>query len=165
VSVLAPALVLTGCGGKKSNGVATANGTKPTASKSAPSGDNQDQGIKFAQCMRDHGVDMPDPQPNSPLEMNGKEVSQDKFKAAQEACKQFTPGGNGPAQKMNPQQVDQMRKYAKCMRDHGVDFPDPDSEGHINIKANGSGNAMMNPDDPTFKKAQEACRSQLPTMG
>jgi hypothetical protein len=51
--------------------------------------------------------------------------------------------------------------YSQCMRAHGVtDFPDPDSQGRIQIQA-GPGSAL-DPNNPTFQSAQQACQSLQP---
>jgi hypothetical protein len=55
-------------------------------------------------------------------------------------------------------------KFSQCMRAHGIgDFPDPSSGGAIAIS--GGPNSDMNPDNPTFQHAQQACRSLLPNGG
>jgi hypothetical protein len=52
--------------------------------------------------------------------------------------------------------------YSKCMREHGItDFPDPQPGGGIAIQA-GPG-SDLDPDNPQFKAADEACKSLLPT--
>jgi hypothetical protein len=52
--------------------------------------------------------------------------------------------------------------YSKCMRSHGVpDFPDPNSQGQIQLNVNGPGSDLA-PDAPQFKKAQQACKSLEP---
>jgi hypothetical protein len=52
--------------------------------------------------------------------------------------------------------------YAQCMRDHGIsDFPDPQPDGGIAIQA-GPG-SDLDPDNPQFKAADDACQSLLPT--
>ncbi len=46
--------------------------------------------------------------------------------------------------------------FARCMRAHGVqDFPDPDSSGNFDL----SGGGDLNPTNPTYQAAAEACRS------
>jgi hypothetical protein len=59
---------------------------------------------------------------------------------------------------MTPEQQDAMLAFAKCMRDHGVDMPDPEfgTSGGPAIQIGGDGIAF---DSPTFKAADEACRS------
>jgi hypothetical protein len=45
-----------------------------------------------------------------------------------------------------------MRKQAKCMREHGVDMPDPDPTGKGGMRIGGPG------DDPKkFEEAAKAC--------
>jgi len=58
--------------------------------------------------------------------------------------------------------------YAKCMRSHGIhDFPDPVTSpgGGIAFQINGGPGSDLNRNNPTFKAAQQACRSLLPGGG
>jgi hypothetical protein len=51
--------------------------------------------------------------------------------------------------------------YAKCMRDHGIsDYPDPGASGGIPIRVEPGSD--MDPDNPQFKAAEQACKSLLP---
>jgi hypothetical protein len=46
--------------------------------------------------------------------------------------------------------------FARCMRSHRVrDFPDPDSNGNFDLTGGGD----LNPTDPTYQAAAQACRS------
>jgi hypothetical protein len=69
-----------------------------------------DQALKFAQCMRSHGVNMPDPQASGGgIKMTmkagggngntgaGIDPRSPAFQSAQKACGRFMPGGKGPA--------------------------------------------------------------------
>jgi hypothetical protein len=52
-----------------------------------------------------------------------------------------------------------MRRFASCMRSHGVaNFPDPNANGTITFSG-------MNPDSPAFKSAQNACKKYAPNGG
>jgi hypothetical protein len=56
-------------------------------------------------------------------------------------------------------QRDNGRRFSACMRSHGVTkFPDPSSDGGINIRT-GPG---MNPASPLFQAAQRACQKLMP---
>jgi hypothetical protein len=55
-----------------------------------------------------------------------------------------------------------MRAMAKCMREHGVDMPDPDENGRVTIRRKATDGSGMNPDSPTFKAADKACRKYAP---
>jgi hypothetical protein len=52
-----------------------------------------------------------------------------------------------------------MRKFASCMRSHGVpNFPDPNANGAITVTG-------LNPDSPSFRNAQNACKKYTPRGG
>ena len=155
---------LAGCGGSgDKDGIATANGTaKPSSSTSAGAVDEKEQALKFGQCMRDNGLpNWPDPKFNDGggMSIDAPEGSDPvKVDAAMQKCKQFMPNGGEP-QKLDPQRLEQLRKLAQCMRDHGVkNFPDPTENG---IQANGN-LPGMDPNDPTYQAAQKECDKYAP---
>jgi hypothetical protein len=101
VGALALTLAVAACGGGgKSNGVASLSGAnKPTATTSASgSSDPRQAMLNFARCMRQHGINMPDPKPGGGIEIKGGPggVNPDSptFKAAQQACQQYEPKGS-----------------------------------------------------------------------
>jgi hypothetical protein len=169
-AVVAVALTVAACGGGgKANGVASLSGSnKPTATTTAKPWSKQDAmqaALAFARCMRQHGIDMPDPK------FNGNAVSQEftarrgsngpaspKFKAAQQACQKYLPNGGQPT-KPNPQEQQQMLAFARCMRQHGVNVPDPGASGGIEVKGSPG---TANPDSPQFKAAERACQQYEP---
>lgn len=168
---LAMIAALAGCArGSDGNGVATAGKAKPGPSSSpgasAAPADTAQQMRQFAQCMREQGIDMPDPEVdgNGGIDLNvGGEGKADpqKVDAAMAKCKQYLPNGGEP-QRPDPAQVEQMRQFAKCMREHGIaDFPDPDDSGAMRIQ--GSPGSDINPNDAKFKAAQQACERYAPT--
>jgi hypothetical protein len=172
VGALALTLAVAACaGGNDTGGVASLNGSnKPTATTNANNGkDNKQAALDFARCMRQHGIDMPDPK----FTGNGGVIQEfrsgpgnrgpndQKFKAAQQACQKYMPNG-GTAHKPNPQEQQQMVQFARCMRQHGIDIPDPGPGGGIQV--NGGLNTVK-PDDPKFKAAQQACQKLLPNAG
>ena len=170
---LAGALLLTllvsACaGGQRPNGVASLSGSaKPTATTTTAAGgsDPRQAALQFARCMREHGIDMPDPKFNGNGGISitvhaggaGPKPDDPKFKAAEQACQQFMPKG-GQARRPNPQQLQRALQFARCMRQHGVDVPDPGADGGIRIRGAG-------PDDPRFKAAQQACQQYAPDGG
>jgi hypothetical protein len=51
--------------------------------------------------------------------------------------------------------------FSECMRSHGVaDFPDPNAQGQTEIS--GGPGSDLNPSNPTFQRAQNACQSKMP---
>lgn len=162
-------LTVTGCAKPSGgDGVASAGGT-PTASASSATGNSrpdpvkdQENFLKYAQCMRDQGIDMPDPK------MDGGGISMmipqgtDKAKvdAANELCKQHLPNGGQPM-KADPEMQEKMRKFAQCMRENGLpEFPDPGEDGGIRLDGNKAG--ALDPSGEAFKKAEAACKDFQP---
>lgn len=158
---LGGALLLAGCGAKGDEASKVASITTPsttgTANADNSSGKSDDDKMReFAKCMREHGVDMPDPKPGPDggslgITLGGDAAEQGKMEAAQKACKQFLPNG-GEFKPPSPEELDKMRQQAKCMREHGVDMPDPDPTGKGATRMGSPG------DDPAkFEAAAKAC--------
>jgi hypothetical protein len=159
-------------GGATPSGVATlddpASSATPGSSGSPkPSVAPEDAMLAYAKCMREHGIDMPDPVVNADGGMTvsigaagGKPIDVTKMQAATEACKDLMPAPEGGPMQMTPEQQDAMLAFAKCMREHGVDMPDPEfGTGGGPVIIDGSGGKGIAFDSPTFKAADEACRS------
>ncbi|GAB2745514.1 hypothetical protein [Amycolatopsis magusensis] len=149
-------LLLTACGADDGGDQVASAGQPATGApaSAAPAGEAGDMGVKFAQCMRENGVDMPDPEPGKgvQLKLDGK-IPKEVVDKAQEACRQYSPQANGKA---NPQLQENARKFAECMRANGVEaFADPDpNQGGIRID-------KKQAEDPDFEKAQEACKDLM----
>lgn len=159
------ALTLAGCGSSEDGGsdVASAGGTSSSAADGGGSGEElsrDEMGVKFAQCMRENGVDMADPEPGKGIQLKvGPETSQETVQAALEACREFNPQENGSGQ-ADPEREAAFREYAQCMRDNGVEaFPDPEP---------GSPGMRITPEvgeDPDFQTAEQACQEKLAPAG
>ncbi|WP_103336684.1 hypothetical protein [Amycolatopsis sp. CA-126428] len=161
VAAIGAALLLGGCGAKADDGSKVASISTPPKSGGPAAADNsgksdQDKMRDFAKCMREHGVDMPDPKPagdggGMAITLGGKDGDTAKLDGAQNACKHLMPNG-GEMKPPSAEELDKMRKDAKCMRDHGVDMPDPDPSGKGGLRAGKVG------DDPKkFEEAAKAC--------
>jgi hypothetical protein len=160
------ALALAGCGKPAdSASVATAGGgggANPSASATATLSDSERQ-LKFAQCMRDNGVDMPDPEAGGKAGAIrvGGDGDPSKTKAAMDKCRSYLPNG-GEAVKLDPAQAENMRKMSQCMRENGVpNFPDPDADGRIQFDI---GLLGIDRNDPKLKAAMEKCQQYAPKM-
>lgn len=150
------AMALAGCASEDGGStVASAgDGTKATPSTGA-SLSREEMGVRFAQCMRENGVDVPDPEPGrGPQIKISKGTGEEAVNKAMEACRQYNPMGE--ASGGNSQMDENNRRFARCMRDNGVEqFPDPEP-GQMGVRINGE-----IAKDPDFQKAQEQCRSLL----
>jgi hypothetical protein len=81
--------------------------------------------VKFAECIRAHGVsDFPDPNAKNQFEY-GVSVTPAVWTQATTACKDLQPPGTLSG-KRTPKQQSASLRFAQCIRDNGVkDFPDP----------------------------------------
>ncbi|ETK35540.1 hypothetical protein [Microbispora sp. ATCC PTA-5024] len=160
---LALTLAVSACGAAAQNDVASADGgtAKPAASASgsAPT-DRREAQLKFAQCMREHGVNMQDPGPNGEIKIEAHKGDGQNVQEAQQACQHFLQASIGEAGgKPDPRRLDQALKFAQCMREHGIDVPDPTSDGMIQVKI------KAGTPESKVKAAQEACQEFAPGKG
>jgi hypothetical protein len=158
-------------------GVATLESQAPGAVASAsPSLSPEDALLAYAECMREHGIDMPDPTYEEGEDGSvsigigggpgtGSEIDKEEFVAAETACRHFMtgvmPAGRG---EMSPEDEEKLLAFARCMREHGIDMPDPNANGGMIFEAGPGegGKAGIDPTDPEFQAAQEACGDLLP---
>jgi hypothetical protein len=149
-------------GGKGSDGVASAGGgAKGAGATTSPqqSLSPQDARLKFAQCMRQNGIDMPDPGSDGAMAAGkavkaGDSAGARKQEAAMKKCTPYLQaGGQGPDLN-DPKVRDQMVKFAGCMRRHGIDMPDP--------KPGNTGLAVAVKDPGKLQKAEDACKQFAP---
>ncbi|HYC81178.1 MAG TPA: hypothetical protein VEB65_05290 [Solirubrobacterales bacterium] len=156
------AAMLAACGG-------SASGEENTA-------EQEEARLEFAECMREHGVDMPDPQPGQDGmvfgvkkgpggKTTGVNPEDPTTKKAMAACEDKL-GEIG--QEISPEQEEEFKEdalaFAECMREHGVDMPDPefDGAGKVKMRIGGPGSSGPSPDSPAFQQAQEACQGEMP---
>lgn len=153
------AVALAGCG---------ASGISGSASSSS----GESAGIKFARCMRAHGVpNFPDPGAGGGINIpdsSGVNPRSPAFQSAQRACFKLLPGGGPVRAGVSEARKQMMLKLAQCMRSHGISsFPDPSSSPPSAPPA-GGGVAFGTPgafisvsqtmiQSPGFKQAAAAC--------
>jgi len=142
-AVLALVLVMAGCGDKGSDDNATGDSTLAAG----------DQAVKFAQCMREHGVQVPDPQPGQPIQIQGNPDDTSKIKAAQEACKDYAPQGEGNGSQSGDD-LDRQAKLVECLRGKGVDVEDPQPGQPLRIRG-------QRRDETKTNEAMQACQAEV----
>lgn len=171
------ALGACGAGGGDNDGKGVASlgdATKTANDQAAPDKkdgekDREKAMLDFAACMREHGIEMADP------DMDGKggmvrvrpgtavgdavegPPDEGKMSAADEACRHHIEGlagGRGPMD--DPAMQDKMVKFAQCMREQGIDMPDPSGEGgRVAIR-------VQEEDRDKLEAAHKACESVAP---
>ena len=118
-------LISAGCGSNAPSESGTASSTGTASSGANTKLTARDKAVKFAECIRAHGVsDFPDPGAKNQFEY-GVSVSPAVWRQATTACKDLQPPGTLSG-KRTPKQQSASLRFAQCIRDHGVkDFPDP----------------------------------------
>ena len=195
LAFLALALTFAACGAgpaASDDGVVSLASPTPVPNGSAGPAASVDPEVAmeaFTKCMRDHGVEVftavagvdkgsggmvgsgpvtTQHSANGDPQSGPKEVDPQAMQEADKACRPLLPSGmvGDPSATMDPAVADQMLAFSKCMRDHGIDFPDPKFEGggvSISLGENGSG--AIDPSSDKFKATQTACGSELPGGG
>ncbi|WP_455355224.1 hypothetical protein [Streptomyces sp. SYSU K217416] len=162
-AVLLGTSMLAGCGGSDGGGsnVASVNGEGGSSGGGADKS-SAEQSQEFVNCMRENGVDMEDPDPETgKLDMQsvmGGGAGSDALRKAMEACRDKAPQSMKDRGNQNPdaKQLENMKKFAACMRENGVDMDDPGPEGFDQ--------GSMNMSDPNFQDAMGECREYLSGM-
>jgi len=118
-------VISAGCGSNAPSETGTANSSGTAGSGASKELTARDQAVKFAECIRAHGVsDFPDPNAKNQFEY-GVSVSPAVWKQATTACKDLQPPGT-LSSKRTPKEQSASLRFAQCIRENGVkDFPDP----------------------------------------
>jgi hypothetical protein len=169
LAALAASLALAACGGDPQQTTSTAAAGGDAAARQAKV---QEAALKFTLCMRDHGVDMPDPEAGEGgggIRIGGPGSNIDPedpaFERAQKACQKILEAARPQlTPEQRAEQQERALKFARCMRGHGIDVPDPvfDDRGGFSVRrrsGGGQGRPGFDPDDPAFEAAQKACGS------
>lgn len=173
-------LAAAGCGGGDASSsddvaslgtdTASSDATDESTRGSEPPKDPEEAMLAFTECMRDQGVDMPDPAP--PGQGGGRAVeikvdpASDKFEKANAECEPLLEAAMGDME-LDPDEEAEMREqmleFAECMRDHGIDMPDPVfCEGRIEVSP---GNDSGDVDQDKWRAAEKECRGPDITVG
>ncbi|MFC6882229.1 MULTISPECIES: hypothetical protein [Actinomadura] len=160
LGLAALAFLTAGCGGS-GGGENESNGSATGAS--AGGGPSADQQLKLAKCMREHGVDMPDPKAGEDaggITLGGGGMSAKKIEEAVKACR--TVAGIPEPKPVSQAEKDKQLRFARCMREHGVNMPDPKFDGGATAALPLPSTAAKKQE---FDKANKACGSQIGSTG
>jgi hypothetical protein len=163
--LLAAVLSLTACGssGNSNAGLPSGTATNPT-----------DRAVAFAQCMRQHGVQVSDPNQSGGVSVPGN-VDQGTLNAAEQACAKYDikKGGSGES----AAEQDRNLKLAKCLRQHGLNVPDPRPGQGLMIGGPGTGSgsgagsggsgsqSQRVPDNGNDQQIMQECEQQVGKSG
>jgi hypothetical protein len=119
--------------------------------------------VQFAQCMRDHSYQMPDPtfdDEGFPVwgDMPGAVPEKgEQFEETRRQCMEPLRAAYQAAGVPNNKEVntEELLGFARCMREHGIDIPDPTVEEPLEIPKSAF-------TSPAWEPAKQACESLLP---
>lgn len=160
-----------GGGGDGDDGVATL-GEDDGDATTTTTVDPEEAMLAFAACMRDNGVDFPDPGANGEISIQVGPDDEEAWREAEEACGDLRPQMAPMSEEERAEVTDQLLAQAECMRDRGWDMPDPEiitpADGGVQFRF--SERLDIDPEDPEFQADQEACREETglgdgPMMG
>jgi hypothetical protein len=137
--------------------------------------DEEEAMLAFAECLREQGLDVADPEMGEDgqfrigavLRPDGATGSLDReeMRAAMDVCRPLIEGVTQQFRDTDQTEMqDRLYEYAACMRENGYDMADPDfgafgpgsGEGEPGPRVGPFGE--IDPDDPVFQAASEACR-------
>jgi hypothetical protein len=156
IAAVVALLVLSACSAAEGDGVTSAGGGEnpagPAATERAAPLDEDAQALVFAECMRDNGVDMPDPGPGQQglvdaIQAVAGSYDRASMRKALSACQDLMP------QYAEEEHADDdwQLQLAECLREQGLDVSDtPFEDAH-------SGAIDVN----EFRAAMEVCREVL----
>jgi hypothetical protein len=125
--------------------------------------------VSFAQCMRDHGVQMSDPvhRPGHAGLSIDMPPQDGATRTAYAACNHFIAPivqmKNAGAAAQAAPHLAALTRYAECMRAHDITMLDPNPQGELNLgRVPGMASNDFGRYSPQFRSADAACRHLLP---
>lgn len=151
--------------------------------------DPADAFVAYTECMRDEGIDLPDAQIVSsdggatqggviaigsaePGSENGPQsdlpdFDSEEYEAANDLCQPILDDAMGEIEidpEVQAEQREQMLAHAQCMRDQGIDFPDPvfSDNGSVTMTVgDDEGGPMSDAESEEMNAAFEACNDLM----
>ncbi len=153
VAMLGACVALAACGGSssKSNG---------SAGASTGGAKQETERLKFTQCMREHGVNVPDKDISGSNALQG--VPQNTLQAALSACGKYRASSIGSAPSQQNELREAVVKYARCLRSNGLNVPEPTGTS-INALATFRQAITELESNPAFQQANSKCKAALPS--
>lgn len=173
-ALIALLMIVVACSTAAEGEVATlddqVDGTSEEVSNDQLDADAEEAILAFAQCMRDNGVsDFPDPE----LDANGNlrffgggppddlGVDEGTLEAAFDECSLLIEGIIQNFRDVDASELeDTFLEFAGCMREQGIEMPDPDFSQGFGPGAGGRAGIFgdLDPQDPEFQAAAEECQ-------
>ena len=174
------ALLAAACesGNEASNGVASLEETTVTTTAEAALEITQEEAvIALVACLREEGLEVSDPEVGADgnvdlqslfRQAGESQIERESFQAGAEACEEEVAAVTiGFTRDFDLTEIqDQLIIFAQCMRDNGYDMDDPDLSNFGQPGSGGGGPfGDIDPEDPDFISANEACEDARPLFG
>ena len=116
--------------------------------------------LAYAQCMREEGIDFPDPGPGEFAALY-HQTGDAAFQAAATACESNLSGlvGHNSSNAGHTAELqDRALEVAKCVREQGFEFPDPEltADGRVVTSAEG-----FDTEDSELRRVADECTRQV----
>ena len=130
--------------------------------------DVEDAGLDYARCMREHGVDVPDPQPGAGglrSMLTDGDRNDPRFREAESECRKHLQDLVAQIDEDQRREFEEARlEFARCMREKGFDVPDPRSGQASGGSGQEGALGGLDLDDPRVQEAMEACSERGPGL-
>ena len=143
---------------------ATGDATPETSASAAL--DPEDALLEYAQCMREHGVDVPDPV-DGRLKVDGRGLAPEEMEAAESACAEWLEmaESHDTGRQLSEDEKQAFLDQAQCLRDLGWNVSDPvfDSDGGVEQQFGKSKDPQPGdpePGDPQFENDMSECAAE-----
>jgi hypothetical protein len=144
--------------------------------------DQNDALLAFAQCMRDNGIDMDDPQAGAGPGLRGFfgggpdrsasdiDRGSEEFQSAQEACSMYLEAMRPEIDpEAEQERLEEQLALAQCIRDHGYEqYPDPaiGTDGRLErTRGQGFEDLGIDPRSSEFRDVIATCRDEMGLEG
>jgi hypothetical protein len=118
--------------------------------------------LDFYQCLRDGGLDVQDPGAGGAINLDGLDPDDPATRETIDECAgEHMASSDGRVTVGDGQMGDNLAEpdaliaFVDCMRDEGIDMPDPSPDGRLTLPQN------VDPQDPAFQNAGQQCSQHL----
>jgi len=139
--------------------LAACSGGGDETATTATSVDREERMLAFARCMRDNGIDYPDPAADGTIDVEVDPGDEPAWRGAEEACGDLRPASAPMPETQRVELADQLVAQAGCMREHGWDVPDPEvtTDGDGGVQFLYPRRLDIDMEDPEYQADHRAC--------
>jgi hypothetical protein len=158
LAILALAVPLAACGGgDEGEGEGEGGGGISQA-------DVEDAGVRFAECMREEGIDVRDPAPGAQGlrdMLSDGDRDDPAFREAERECRKHLEDLVAEIDDDQRREFEDARlEFSRCMREKGFDVPDPQS----GAEQGGAALGDLDLEDPRVQDAMDACSGRISSL-